>query len=263
MTDDANLVDAAPDAADLPPEAPPAAPPVSSLPPRIPTVDMPPAVPKARSVLMDILDRAKTETESETANLMASLKEREEADRRAREADEQRRAAEARVRVEEEKRKREEALREYEQRKARVEEEKRKPVQRVAEISIQAAPPPSNAGRWMGIAAAVIVVGGAAAWFLVPRGDMAVFGLDKAVETAKPGTMQSTAVPVGPKTLTWEGNALPPERVVAMAAPGRYEVSAPRPANGGRRPAVVKKEDPLVKIETGSLFGTGKKKVVK
>lgn len=251
-------------AEELPPETPPEAPPADLppvAPPAIPPVGAASHKPKGRSVLMDILDRAKTETENETERLMASIREREDEARRQREEDEARKAAEARARVEAEKRKLEDSLRQYENRKQKKEEEARAKAAPVVPVMVQAPPPPSHTGRWVAIAGVAIAAVAAGAFFLIPRGEPVVFGLDKAVETARPGAMQLTAMPVGAKTLVWDGPALSPEKVVAMAAPAKYEVAPPQPAVK-RNGAAPKKEEPLIKIETG-LFGGGKKKVIK
>lgn len=229
--------------------------------PKVPTTveDMPPPPPKARSVLMDILDRARDESENETARLMQSMKAKESADRHRVEEEEQQKAAEARGRVEVERRKREDAMREYEERKVRKEVEAAAKVQQAQEVVtvVKAPPPKSKAPVYFGVAAAVVVIA-ALIFFLVPRGTPATMVLDRPLDTARPGMVLSTPVPFGAKSMEQVSGAPNPEKVVAVMRPAPYKASAPvavRKGNGG-----AAKPKPLLNLTSGILGG---KKVVK
>lgn len=221
--------------------------------------DMPPPPPKARSVLMDILDRTRDETETETNRLMQSMRAKEDADKHRVEADEQRKAAEARGRVEEERRKREDALRDYEERKRRkvADAEVKVAVQQEAIEAAKAPPPKSKAPAYVGAAIALVAIG-ALVFFLVPRGTPAVMALDKPLETARPGLVVATPVPFGAKSLEQVSTAPNPEKVVAVMQPSPYKAPAPVVVHKGN--GVAAKPKPLLNLTSGILGG---KKVVK
>lgn len=223
--------------------------------------DMPPPPPKARSVLMDILERTRDETETETARLMQSMRAKEDAEKHRVEEDEQRKAAEARVRVEEERRKREEALREYEERKRRKEAEAQVKAQVAQEVveAVKAPPPKSRAPVFAGVAVVAVVIG-ILAFFLVPRGTPAVMALDKPLDTARPGMVLATPVPFGAKSMEQVSSAPNPEKVVAVMVPAAYKAPAPVAVRRGNGNAAAAKPKPLINLTTGILGG---KKVVK
>ncbi len=228
-------------------------------PPPVTGDDMPPPPPKARSVLMDILDRTRDETETETNRLMQTMRAREDAEKHRVEEDEQRKAAEARVRVEGERRKREDALRDYEDRKRRKEEDAQVKVQ-VQQEAVEAAkapPPKSKAPVYAGVAISLVVIG-ALAFFLVPRGTPAVMALDKPLETARPGLVVTTSVPFGARSMQEVSTAPNPEKVVAVLQPAMYKAPAPVAVHKGNGGAA--KPKPLLNLTTGILGG---KKVVK
>jgi hypothetical protein len=257
--DDDKLIDAT-DAAE-PPDTP------DELPPEPP--------PKTRSVLMDILDRAKSDTEAETGRLMEGLKAREEAERLAREDEERKRAEEARKRVEEERRKREDALKEYEARKQREAEEKARaamPPPPVAATVEQPKPKPkSKAPLFVALGVAVAAGGFAAWWFSVPHGEPVAFALERAPDTARPGAFQTEPVPYGAKTVGADAAPMAPERVVAIHAPEKYQAAPPVAANGepkrggGKKrggAAKTESEGLGIKIQTG-ILGGGKGKIIR
>lgn len=228
--------------------------------------DVPPEPPpKSKTVLLDILERARTETELETEHLMESLKAREEEERRAREEEERRLAEEARKRVEEEKRRREEAIREYEARKAREEAARRE-----AEARALASPQiptvvekPKSKAPLFAIGAVVIIAVGVGVWFLsTPRGEPVAFTLEKTHVTASAGVFDTTPLPFGPAALAAEASPMPPERVVTLHAPAPYEPPKPVQAKVPKKSNGQPKQEGLgIKIQTG-IFG-GKGKIIK
>jgi len=208
---------------------------------------------------MDILERTRDETETETARLMQSMRAKEDAERARVEEEEQRKAAEARARVEEERRKREEALREYEERKQREEQARIAKAQPQPDVvsAAKAPPPKSKAPVYAGAAVAVVVVA-ALVFFLVPRGKPVEMTLDKPLEVARPGMVVATAVPYGAKAMEQVSSAPNPEKVVAVMQPAEYKAPAPVVRKGGR--AAPAAPQPLIKLTDGILGG---KKVVK
>jgi len=225
--------------------------------------EVPPEPPKARGVLLDILERAREETESETSRLMQSLREREEEERRRREEEERARAEEARRKVEEERRKREAALREFEERKARKEAEAKAAAEAAkAPTAAQAPPAPkSRTGLFAGIAVAVVAAAGVGVWLAVPKGEPVPFPTARLFEPARSGQYVTTAVPFGPATDLTAEPPVPPERLVVAVAPRKYEPKPPEPkANGARRKTPAEAPTPQIKIQTG-IFGG--KKVIK
>ncbi len=228
-----------------------------------PEVDeVPPEPPKARSVLMDILERAKKETESETARLMDSIREREEEERRKREEDERRKAEEARRRVEEERRKREAALREFEERHARKEAEAKAAAEAAKVPTVAQAPvKKSRAGLWAGVGVAGVAAAAVVVWLVVPKGEPVAFPSVRLVEVAKPGRFVTTPAVVGPGAEAFAGEPIPPERLVLAVTPRKYEPKPPKPAGNGRRVTAPREPAaPQIRIQTGILGG---KKVVK
>ena len=235
-----------------------------------PPDDLPPEPPKARSVLMDILERAKVDTEAETGRLLNDLRIRGEAEQRAREEEERKKAAEGRVRVEEERRRREDALKEYEARKAREADEKVRaaaaaaaPVQPVVVV----APPPKPRSKApIFVTLVVLAVGGGFAgwWVSVPHSDPVVFGLDHTPGTAVAGAFHTNPVPFGVASLGAETAVLVPERVIAMHTPAKYELAPVVVENGhrgGHKGGGVKPAQPSdspgikIDIRTGILGG--------
>jgi hypothetical protein len=230
--------------------------------PENPPDELPPDVPKARSVLMDLLEQARVESETETARLMETMKSREEDERRKAGDEEVRKAAEARARVDEERRKREEAIRSYEERKKKKEEAAKVAADGPAVVSA-ARPeekPSSKVGVFVGIFAALLIVGGLAAWVLMPRHEPPSMALDRPVDMARPGSVISTPIPYGPVTVASIGEAVPAEQVVAVLVPEKYEVAPPEPRAPAVRRGAPAKPKPLINIQTG-IFGG--KKVVK
>ncbi len=224
--------------------------------------EVPPEPPKARSVLMDILERAREDTASETARLMDSLREREEEERRRREEEERRKAEEARRLVEEERRKREAALREFEERRARKEAEAKAAAEAAkAPTQAQASVQKSRSGLWVAIGVAGVAVAAVVAWLIVPRGEPVAFPSGRLVEVARPGQFVTTPAVIGPAALATTEEPIPPERLVLAVTPRKYEPKPPKPAGQGRRVAVPREEvTPRIQIQTGILGG---KKVVK
>ncbi|NOZ01288.1 MAG: hypothetical protein GXP54_05295 [Deltaproteobacteria bacterium] len=224
--------------------------------------ELPPEPPKSKSVLMDILDRARDDTEAETAKLMSSLKAKEDEEKRRRLEEENKKAEESRKRVEEERRKREAALKEYELRKAREAEEERMRVEMAKESNPQAQPEKSRTPMYAVAAVLALVVVGAGIWFLAPRGEPVVFRLDRPLATAKPGVMSNKPVPFGPASVAPPvGEVVPPDKLVMMVRPRKYEPPAPRPkTNTHKKGGKGKKAKPRIKINTGILGG---RKVIK
>lgn len=224
--------------------------------------ELPPEPPKARSVLLDILERAKEDTESETARLMESIREREEAERRKREEEERRKAEEARRLVEEERRKREAALREFEERRARKEAEAKAAAEAAKVPTVAQAPATrSRAGLWTGVGAAGVAVAAVVVWLVLPKGEPVAFPSARLVEVAKPGQFVTTPTAFGPATEVSTDHPIPPERLVLAVVPRKYEPKPPKPAGNGRRVAAPREEaTPHIRIQTGILGG---KKVVK
>lgn len=224
--------------------------------------EMPPEPPKARSVLMDILERAREDTQSETATLMKSLREREEEERRKREEEERRKAEEARRRVEEERRKREAALREFEERRARKEAEEKAAAEAAKAPTVAQAPVKrSRAGLWGGIGAAAVVAVVVVGWLVYPRGEPMAFPNARLVEVAKPGRFVTTPSAIGPAAEATADQPIPPERLVLAVVPRKYEPKPPTPAGNSKRVTAPREAPtPQIRIQTGILGG---KKVVK
>ncbi len=224
--------------------------------------EVPPEPPKARSVLMDILERAKQDTESETARLMESIREREEDERRKREEEERRRAEDARRRVEEERRKREAALREFEERRARKEAEAKAAAEAAkAPTAAQAPVTKSRTGLWAGVGVAGVAVAAVVTYLVFPKGEPVAFPSGRLVEVARPGQFVTTPAVIGPGAEATSDQPMPPERLVLAVVPRKYEPEPPKPAVTGRRRGAPREETtPQIRIQTGILGG---KKVVK
>lgn len=228
-----------------------------------PEVDeVPPEPPRARSVLMDILERAKEDTESETARLMESIREREEDVRRKREEEERRKAEDARRLVEEERRKREAALREFEERRARREAEAKAAAEAAKVPTVAQAPvKKSRAGLWAGVGTAGVAAAVVVVWLLFPKGEPVAFPSARLVEIAKPGQFVTTPAVVGPRAEASADQPIPPERLVLAVVPRKHEPKPPKPAGNGRRVTAPREETtPQIRIQTGILGG---KKVVR
>lgn len=222
--------------------------------------DMPPEPPKARSVLMDILDRAKDDTEAETAKLMSSLREREEEEKQRTLDEEKKKAEESRLKVEAERQKREAALKEYELRKAREAEEERMQ----AELQKEAEHPPqeekSRAPLYAAVAVVLIAAVGAGVWLLMPKEPPVTFRLGAPMATARPGAFQAEAVPFGPATVVLGGQVIPPNKLVMVMKPRKYEAPAPKPKRVRKPSKKTGPATPRIRIQTGILGG---KKVIK
>ena len=156
-------------------------------PPDVPPEELPPDVPRARNVLMDILEQNRVQIEDETARLMEGIKARDESERLRRDEEERQKAAELRARVEEERRLREEAERAYEERKARKvaqAEAKARP----AEVFGAALPVPEKkrgVGLFVGVAVLLVAGIGVAGYLLVPRAQLATMALERPLDTAR------------------------------------------------------------------------------
>ncbi len=224
--------------------------------------ELPPEPPKARSVLLDILERAKEDTESETARLMESIRAREEEERRKREEEERRKAEEARRRVEEERRKREVALREFEERRARKEAEAKAAAEAAKAATVAQAPvKKSRAGLWAGVGVGGVAVAAVVVWLVLPKGEPVAFPSARLVEVAKPGQFVTTPAVFGPAAEASTDQPIPPERLVLAVVPRKHEPKTPKPAGNGKRVTAPREErTPRIQIQTGILGG---KKVVK
>lgn len=223
--------------------------------------EMPPEPPKARSVLMDILDRAKDDTEAETAKLMSSLREREEEEKQRVLQEEKKKAEESRVKVEVERRKREAALKEYELRKVREAEEARMQ----AELQKEADHPPQaekfSAPLYAAVTLGLIAVIGAGVWFIMPGEKPVSFRLGTPIATARPGAFQVEGVPFGPSTVGLGGQVIPPNKLVMVMKPRKYEAAAPKAKRVRKGPRKsMGASTPRIRIQTGILGG---KKVIK
>ena len=227
-------------------------------PPDVPPEELPPDVPRARNVLMDILEQNRAQIEDETARLMEGIKARDESERVRRDEEERQKAAELRARVEDERRLREEAERAYEERKARKvaqAEAKARPAMVVG----AALPVPGKKrgfGLFVGIALVLVAAIGAAGYLLMPRAPVATMDLDRPLDTARPGAVVATPLPYGPTAVADAGRIPAPEVLVARVAAEKYEPPAPEPVapkrRGGGR---TSKPKPLIDIQEGILGG--------
>lgn len=223
----------------------------------------PPEPPKAASVLLAILEKAKEETKSESETLLRSIREREEQERKKREEEERQKAEEARRRVEEERRKREAMMREFEERKARREAEA-KALAEAAQAKTAArqveAEKKSRVVWWVSAVLAVLVLGGVGAWLAMPKGEPVVFPNERLLELARPGENSTAPVAFGPSAVVSSDRSVSPEQLVLAVVPRKYEPQPPKVAPKVKRPASEGEVMPRIKIETGILDG---KKVVK
>lgn len=274
--DSTESAESAPVIPDVPvvPDLPPPTPAGSSTPPPTPSgrtggmkaFDLPPlhglsdghaSADAGKGVLKGILERSRDEVGNEAAALMGALKVQQDAQKLAREEEDRRRASEARARVEEERKKRDAALKDYEARQ-RVKEEAARPKVAPASTISMAAQKKGGKGWIVAVVVAVIVAGGAIAWFVMPKVDPVTFAADSSVERARSGMILSAAVAWGPQTLR---SAKTPDVDVLVAAivPAVYEAPAPAPVirkGGGGTPQNKK----LIEIRTGIIGG---KKVIR
>lgn len=223
--------------------------------------ELPPEPPKSKSVLMDILERAKQDTENETAKLRSSLREREQEEKQRKLEEEQIRAKESRQRVEEERKKREAALQEYENRKAREAEDERMRIAMEDEAARPQQPEKSRTPQFVALAAVLVAAVGVGAWFLFPKGEPEFFRLDQPAAKAKPGLFERQAVPFGPATLVASSGVIPPNKLVMVMKPRKYEAAAPKPKRVRKSvKSSNKTSTPRIRIQTGILGG---KKVIR
>lgn len=224
--------------------------------------EVPPEPPKARTVLMDILERTKEDAESERADLVKYLREREEEERREREEKERRKAEEARRLVEEERRKREAALREFEERRLRKEAEARAAAEAAkAQTQAQVPQKKSRAGSWVGVGVVGLGILAVIGWLLFPKGEPVAFPITRLVEIAKPGQFVTAPAALGPAAEASHAPSIPPERLILAVTPRKYEPKPPKVGRGGTQPAGPREAPtPQIKIQTGILGG---QKVVK
>lgn len=227
-------------------------------PPEVPPEELPPDVPRARNVLLDILERNRVQIEDETARLMEDMKARDEDERRRREEEERQKAATLRARVDEERRLREEAERAYEDRKARkaAEAEARaRPAATVVGAALPEAQKKRGAGAFLAVAAVLVAAVAAAAFLFWPKTMLPSMDLDRPLDTARPGSVVATPLPWGPAAIADVGRAPAPEVLVARVAAAKYEPPAPMaaPKPGGPRKSGGPK--PLIDIQEGILGG--------
>lgn len=226
-------------------------------PPDVPPEELPPDVPRARNVLLDILEQNRVQIEDETARLMEGIKARDESERVRREEAERQRAAELRARVEEERRLREEAERAYEERKARkaaqVEAKARPPV--VIGAALAVPEKRRGAGLFVGIAVVLVAAIGVAGYLLMPRVPLASMELDRPLDIARPGAVLATPLPYGPTAVVEAGRVASPEVLVARVAADKYEPPAPEPVAPKTRGGRTTRPKPLIDIQEGILGG--------
>jgi hypothetical protein len=227
-------------------------------PPDVPPEELPPDVPRARNVLLDILEQNRAQIEDETARLMDDIKARDESDRQRRDEEERLKAAELRARVEEERRLREEAERAYEERKARQAAQADVKARPAAVVGA-ALPVPEKkrgAGLFIGVAVFLLAVIGVAGYLFMPRPTLATMDLDRPLDTARPGAVVATPLPYGPTAVADAGWVPAPEVLVARVAAEKYEPPEPEPVVPKKRGRVRStKPKPLIDIQEGILGG--------
>jgi len=227
----------APAIPDAPPPPPPLSAPIPPPPPRtsafrhhdIPAIGGTEESGKPKSgkgVLEGILERSREEVNNEAAALMGAVRVQQDAQKLAREEEERRRAAEARARVEEERRKREAALKEYEARQREKEEAARPKVEAAPVAQAAQVQKKSGHGWIIAVVVAVLAVGGAVAWFAVPRGEPVTFNAGTSIERARSGMILTAPVAWGPQTLR-PARTVDVATLVAAVKPAVYEAPAP------------------------------------
>jgi len=220
--------------------------------------ELPPEPPKSRSVLLDILEKTRDDSEAETAKLMSSLHQREEDNQRRIEEENRKKAEESRKKIEEERGKREAAIREYELRKARKADEERERAEAEKAADKAEEPLKSRFPLYAAVTVVLLAAIGAGAWTLIPRGKPAVFTMGMPLDAARPGMYQVKPVEFGPSTIVFSGGVMSPDKLVVAMKPKKYQASPPKPVYKSRKTTVVK-EKTKIRIQTGILGG---KKVI-
>ncbi len=228
-------------------------------PPDVSPEELPPDVPRARNVLLDILERNRAQIEDESARLMDDIKARDDDERLRREEEERQKAAELRTRVDEERRRREEAEQAYEDRKARkaIEAEaKARPVATVVGAALPVPEKKRGLGLFIGLVVILLAGGGVAGYLLMPQASLPTMDLERPLDTARPGSVVATPLPYGPTAIADAGRVPAPEVLVARIAVQKYEPPAPEPvAPKARRRSAPSKPKPLIDIQEGILGG--------
>jgi hypothetical protein len=254
---------------DVPPPQPDMPPPPPPPPPRTPRpFDLPPlkiggddskSAGSSKSVLQGILERTRTEVETETVALMDSLKVQQDSQKLAREEEERQKAVEARARVEEERRKRDASMREYEERQKRKEEAERgADAAVIAPVHVEEPKKSSKGGIIAAVVVVVLAIGAGIFWYVTPKAEPVVFNVDTSIARARPGMVLAAPVNWGPSSLR-TAKVVDPVRLVGVVVPERY-VEAPKPVAAKKVAAKAVAPKKLINVRTGILGG---KKVVR
>ena len=219
--------------------------------------EAPPELPKVRSLLADILESTKADSEAETEMLAASLRSRQDAERKALEDAERKKAEEARRRVDEERLRLEETRRQFEIRKAQKEAEALAAANpQPAPVSVIQPKKKSKAPIFVAVGIVLVAGAGVIGWQMMPQGEPVSFAATQSLQTARPGALSTTAVSFGSQTVTADGTAYPADRIVASIVPRTYKVPPPEPkvrvSTGPTKP-----RGPQIQIRTGIFGGPG------